>query len=207
MKNLSIIDYTVFILMPVLAVVLSLNFKTLYLVSALLFYGMPALYAAVKCGDLKKVSQLFLFSSILSIPFAIIVDIIGTLSKVWYVPHSIFATRFLGIMPWEDFVWMIAATFTMVMLYEAFSKRISINLATKRMSYFVLTAVIALSVFISLKMTDPTLFIWTSKYTYSYSGNHIFSFPSTIIFTKNLAIRTAKSFMGRDVFSLSDHII
>jgi hypothetical protein len=173
------------IFFPLVVIILSLGLGLPYLVSILLFYFLPGCYIDLMYGTWRLLGRHLLFSLVVSVPFAVIVDFIGTSSHLWYVPHSVFGGRFLGILPYEDFFWMIAATYAMVTLYDYFkfeSKALKISIMNRRMWRFVLLAVAALGCFFVLVSINPALFIWNTSWTYVLLGLIFFALPALVLF-------------------------
>ena len=174
----------VLVFFPLIAIGLSLGFGLPYLVSALLIYFLPGFILDLTYGTWRMFVRHFLFAAIVSIPFAIIVDFIGTSSHLWYVPHSIFASRFMGVLPYEDFFWMIFAIYTMVTLYDYFKRARSHDapLINRRMWRFIIPAILALACFFILAYADPTFFIWNTPWAYVFLGLVFFALPAIVFF-------------------------
>jgi hypothetical protein len=158
---------------------LSVCLRTPYLVSTLLFYGSPGLYITLRRGHKWQVAKSFLFAVVVSIPFAIVVDFVGTTSHVWYVRESLFPFRFLNVIPVEDLVWLVVATYTIVILYASVLDKGKHELADARMSYFIVPASVALSAFfLFLVFGSPTLLSLDSRFTYLFLGTAFFALPA-----------------------------
>ena len=112
------IDIVLMILLPVVAATLTLIFKTNFLISTLLFFGLPSLYLSLR--KLEIVPRSLIFTALFSIPLAIIIDYLAVMDKSWSVPTSLFSSRFLGVIPIEDFIWGFLYVFFIVMFYEYF---------------------------------------------------------------------------------------
>src|SRR3989344_3323013 len=115
------VDVILIILFPVLATLLTLIFKTNFLISTLLFFGVPSLYLSFRRPGI--VLKSLIFTAIFSIPFSILVDYLAGMDKSWFVPSTIFSSRFLGVIPIEDFIWGFLWVFFTVMFYEYFLDR------------------------------------------------------------------------------------
>lgn len=179
--RLSWIDRLVLVGLPIVAGVISVLLNTPYLVSILLFYGAPGFYVAFRFGHTWQAIKGFLFAVITSLPFAVVVDYIGTASGVWYVPKTLFSGRFLDVIPVEDMLWMFCATYTVVMLYEVFCDKGKHELVDRRMRYFVILALSALGVFfLAVALGNSSLFAWQSRYTYLALGALFFLLPALL---------------------------
>jgi hypothetical protein len=174
-------DLSILLAFPVLAAAVSLCAKAPYLISILLFYAVPGIYVTVLFGNARQAAKNLLFAVVTSIPFTIVVDFIGTASHVWYVPQTVFPARLLGVVPWEDFLWMGVATYTIVTLYAVVSDKGNHKIASRRMLYFVAIASLAINVLFALLLSGlSTLFILNSRYTYLGLGVTFFAAPASL---------------------------
>lgn len=172
-------DTILIALLPLVGAGISILLNTPYLISILLLYGAPGIYVTFRFAQGWQTLKAFLFASVTGIPFTIIVDYIGTESGTWHVPATLFPTRFLNLIPWEDFFWMFAATYTILICYEVFCDRGKREVLDQRMSYFILSALVGLSLFFfALDSANNGLFDWNSKYTYLTLGTVFFLLPS-----------------------------
>jgi hypothetical protein len=168
-------------LFPVFAVFVSINLGTPYLVSIVLFYGMPGIYLGIRYGYRWQFIKGFLFALTTSIPFAIIVDYVGISSGVWYTPKTIFPMRFLGVIPFEDFFWLISATFTIAVIYEILVDRGKHEIMDRRMLYFFsLTAPLLCMFFLIPEFTRWSIYEIDSQYTYLALGILFFLLPAVL---------------------------
>lgn len=184
-KHLKLIDIILLILFPIIATAISIFIINSYPLSTILFYGVPGIYLSLRFGHLWQEKKGLLFAILVATPFAIIVDYIGIQSGIWYTPQSYFATRFLGVIPWEDFFWMITATYTMVIIYETLLDKGKHELLDRRILYFLLSAAIVLgSFFLLLLLGRSDLLIFDSQYTYLVLGSVFFLFPTVLFVLK-----------------------
>ena len=183
--NLSASEKLTLVMLPIIGVLVSIIFSVPYIISVFLFYVIPATYLAFKFGHLWQEKKAVIFSIFFATPFIVIVDYIGIKSGIWYTPHSLFATRFLSTIPFEDFVWMFAGTYTIVAIYETLLDKSKHELADRRMFYFILPAIFALGVFfLLLLLGDPQIFSFNSKYTYLVLATIFFLLPALIFLIK-----------------------
>lgn len=183
LHGLRKIDYIVLFCLPIIAILVSVKFTAPYLVSIFLFYALPGIYLSFRYGHVWQVNKGLIFAILVATPFAIIVDFIGTQSGLWYVPNTLFSQRFLGIIPWEDFVWMITATYTMIIIYETLFDKSKRELINKRMWYFCSSAFLVLgSFFLLLIFGNSQWLVFKNDYTYLLLGTVFFLLPA-ILFT------------------------
>lgn len=114
-------EMSVLISLPVISVILSLLFQTNFLVSTLLFFGLPALWLSATCRPAIKKG--LIFTALLAIPVSILVDYIGVKNESWYVAKSVFDQRLFGVIPYEDLIWGFLLVYNPIMFYEKFFHR------------------------------------------------------------------------------------
>lgn len=179
--HLQLWDKIILLLLPVVAMFVSFGLINSYPLSTILFYGMPGIYVSLRFGKVWQEKKDLLFVTLVSTPFVIIIDYIGVKSGIWYTPHSYFATRFLGVIPWEDFFWMLTATYTILIIYETLLDKGKRELIDRRMLYFILSLLLVLGSFFLLIATQGSeFFIFDSEYTYFILGSIFFLFPAIV---------------------------
>ena len=92
-----------FFLYPVFASLASFLLRANFLVSTLIFFGIPSLILSFK--DKNLIKKAALFSACFGFPLTIIIDYIATLTRTWFVPKSIFPVRIFGLVALEMFLW------------------------------------------------------------------------------------------------------
>lgn len=185
MATLLIKDKIFLIISPIVGMIISIFFDTPYLISIFLFYGIPGVYLASKYSKNWQIKKSLFFVAIMAIPFAIIIDYIGIRSGVWYTPSTLFFSRFLGVIPYEDFIWMVTGTWVIIMIYETLLDRGKHELMDKKIVYFVLIAILLLSgFFFLLILGDINIFTFKSKYTYLFLGTLFFLIPTLLFLFK-----------------------
>lgn len=121
MKQNKKIDLVILILLPILTVLISLAFKTNFLISTLLFFGLPSIWLSFRHkGAIKKS---FLFSILFTVPLVFIVDYIMVVSKGWYIIDTVFSFRLFKLIALEQFIWGILFCYFLIMFYEYFLDR------------------------------------------------------------------------------------
>jgi hypothetical protein len=165
----------ILIAIPLISLLLVWFFDPGYVVAIVLFYLLPALYLLV--GNKTPIGKMLIFSSIISIPFFVIVDYIGTISGIWEVPQSPF--RLLGVLPLEDYLWLLCGTVLILVYYSVKSpqpKPMFIN-------FKVLTfgSIVALSLFTIIYQIFPSTLVWSGKFSYLLLGSLFFLLPGLLI--------------------------
>ena len=160
-KKNEIFDIFLLILFPVLSVIISLLFKTSYLISILLFYGLPALWLSMRHS--KKIKKVVIFSFLTTVPMGLMMDYIGTLNQSWFVPNSLLSFRFFNLIPFEDFVWFFVITYAIVIFYESFFNKDN-RVRNKNVVKFVLVVFFILLIFFIILFFKSNLFIFSNAY-------------------------------------------
>lgn len=171
MKKLDIFLLVAF---PITAVTISLTFNVNFLTSILLFYGLPSLWFSLRTPS--KVKRTLIFTSLLSIPFGIIMDYLGTIDNSWFITHTVFPFRLFGVVPFEDLIWGFFLTYSTIIFYEHFLDKGKHNLIDKRMKYILWPAYTALLIFFIVLFSKPELLI--VRYAYLWIGVVIIFLPS-----------------------------
>lgn len=167
------------ILFPVVALLVVLLFDPGYFASIFLFYFFPAAYLAAV--NFKRIGiQGIVFSFLIAIPFFVVVDYIGTVSRLWRVPSSIFSSKIFGILPIEDYIWLAAAALFSVAIYAK-------NKAVSWRGVWVLFvgSLLALAVFVFFLVKVPGTLIWSGKFAYLFIGSIFFLIPALILLIKH----------------------
>lgn len=111
------LDILVLILLPVIAVVLSLFLKANLLLSIFLFFGLPSIYFSFRTQRGIKRAAIFSFVSVVFAFF--VLDYFATTDQSWYVP-TVFPIRIYGILAIEELIWGFFTAYTAIIIYEHF---------------------------------------------------------------------------------------
>lgn len=168
------IDVILIILFPVAAAVLTLIFKTNFLISTLLFFGVPSLYLCLRKPGI--VFKSLIFTTIFSIPLVIVMDYLAIMDKSWIIPSSLFNFRFFGTNSIEGLIWGFLYVFFIIMFYEYFldfgKKEDRVSKNTK---YLIAISLSVLTVFLLFLFVSPGLL--HIKYFYLKSGTILILLP------------------------------
>jgi len=148
------LDILILIFIPIFAALTSIAVEASYLLSTLLFFGLPGLYLSFR--NHKTIIKSALFSIILGFPFAIIVDSLAVINKAW-ITHSIFEFRFLGLIPIEDFIFGTLFVYATVMFYEYILDKGKDNIMDKRLRLLIIPLTIIFLVFLLFILRSPSL--------------------------------------------------
>ena len=173
------LDIVLLVLFPFIAIAVSLIFKTNFLISTLLFFGLPSIYLSYK--NQKAIKKTLLFTFIISVPLSILIDYIAVINNSWYVPTSFFPFRFLGVIPIEDFIWGYGLAYTVIIFYEHFFDKTGREIIDKRMQYFGWLFGILLLLFFAILFLNPALL--NIKYAYFWLGLTLVLLPAVTFLT------------------------
>jgi hypothetical protein len=168
------LDILLLILFPILSVATSLIFKVNFLISILLFFGLPSIWLSYRTPS--QVKKTGLFSLILSIPLGIFIDYIATTDHSWFVPTTIFPLRLFGVVPIEDLIWGFFLIYSIVIFYEHFLDKGKHELVDRKMKYLIWPLVVLMLVFFTILFTKPDLLV--IPYAYFWLGAIFFILPS-----------------------------
>lgn len=104
--------------LPVVATLLSFYYNASAFWSVLLFFGLLAVYLALRSP--QHVGKALLFSLVTAVPAIVMIDYIAHLNGQWLIPNSILPYRFLHYVTLEVVVWAVLNFFTVTMFYKHF---------------------------------------------------------------------------------------
>jgi hypothetical protein len=118
------LDLTVVILLVVLAVPISLFFKTNFLTSTILFFAVPSIYLLVK--QKRQLGRIFAASGIFGIIFGFAFDFLAEVNNAWSwagTDQLVFPYKILGVVNIDVMIWFFFWVFFAVIFYEHFFER------------------------------------------------------------------------------------
>lgn len=197
------LDIFLLILFPIIAVFISILFKTNFLISTLLLFSPQAIWLSFK--HKRAIKKTFIYSVIFSVPATIFLDYIMYTSQTWHIVDSIFSFRLLDVIAIEQFIWGFLCTYIVVIFYEyffdsksrkslfsflKFKKEKSIE---KKMWYLVTFLIILVLIVLISFFTAPDLF--KIKYLYLIFGTLLMIFPLVICLSlfPNLLVKFIKT--------------
>lgn len=155
--DLKKVDILVLIALPAIATILSLLFRTNFLISTLLFFGISAVYLAIR--NAHAVGKSLLFSIFMGLFAAFVVDYFATINGSWFIPSTLFSFRLLNVVPVEDMIWGFLLVFNIIMFYEHFLDKGKHALKDTNFKYFVVLVILILFLFFSIYIFKPELFM------------------------------------------------
>ncbi|MBI3027739.1 hypothetical protein HYY70_06540 [Candidatus Woesearchaeota archaeon] len=177
------------------------DLKINYFESLLLVFGVPSFYLSVKNRD--KIKKVALFSLSLSIPTALIFELVVFGDNGWSVPSSILPYRLFGFSPIENYIWMFITIYIIILFYEHFcNKKYSNKISGKFkiMNYLMYSAALANLI---LFFTAPSLI--RIPYSYLWLSIIFFAIP-TILFISSYPYFIV-TFLKTQVFFFYVHMI
>jgi len=115
------IDVVVMIIFPIFAAILTIVFKTNFLISTLLFFGLPSLYIAVRNSGILRKS--LIFGLLLGTIFYVVLDPLAAVNGAWLITSTIFSFKFLGVVTIENYIFALLWVFLAILFYEHFFDR------------------------------------------------------------------------------------
>jgi len=173
-KTMKQLDIFMLITLPVLAVFLSIALEANFLMSILLFFGMPSFWLSYRTP--KKFPKTTLYALFFSIPIGLLIDYLGATDGAWLVPVTIFPFRLFGVIPIEDMILSFFLVFNVIIFYEHFLDKGKHKLVDERMKYFLLPLFIVIAIFISLILAKPEILV--IPYAYFWIGVILMLLPS-----------------------------
>lgn len=165
-----------FFFWPVIASGISFAFHVDLLGSVLVFLAVPAFYLSFKLR--RMVPKALLFSLATSIPIGIVWDYIAHLTHQWFATTA-FPIRLLGLVPFEDLLWGLVLTYTVIMFYEYFLDRHHEKTRWHpRMTFLAALLVLLLGLFLVVHYLSPRLLL--IPYSYLWLGICVLMIPSVI---------------------------
>lgn len=170
------LDYIFLILLPITAAAIALTFRTNYLVSTILFFGIASVWFSFRSP--KNIIKTMLFTILLAFPLGVVIlDYILVADQAWWSP-TIFPWRFLEIIPYEDLIWGILQGYLVILMYEHFLDRGKNKLFGKNIRYFLWLLAVLLPLFFVAYIFNPELLV--IPYAYFWIGFLFFIIPSVI---------------------------
>jgi hypothetical protein len=120
-----------FFILPILASLISIIFKTSFFISVLLFFGGQAIYFSLK--NKRKALKAIIFC-LFATPLIFIIDYFASWDNSWIIP-TVFSFKILGTNSLEGFIWSWFYIYTIIMFYEHFLEKTKDVLIHPRMKY------------------------------------------------------------------------
>ncbi len=177
----DVFDVASVAVIPGLAAFVSLDLRLPYVLSVLCFYGTPAVLIAIRHLPWTAIWKAALFSLIVPLPFGLVVDYVGTLSGLWYVPHTVFPFRLFGLIPFEDLVWLVAAVFLILIVFLMLERPVESPVLDKRLANYSVPAFCVTTAFIATASSHQAIAQWNTPYAYILLGSAFFAIPSILL--------------------------
>lgn len=157
----------------------SYTFKLNLAVSAVLFWGLPAVYLTV-LAKTHKLRLVLLFSTVTTLTAGLVIGFLSKANHVWYTQHFAFPIGVYGPVSLDDCVWLFLYVFMVLMLFEVLAKHNNIKPTARRFypALFV-TSVCMLVVHLIITLAPK----WVSNIPYMYLSFEILFLAVALIFT------------------------
>lgn len=166
MKKREKIDFILILLWPVFAAVLSIIFDANYVISQLLFFGVPSIYLSIK--DKKLIKKVVLFSIFFSIPLTFVIDYVAHLTGTWHITFSYFP-KLLGFIVMENFLFVFLWFYFVIIYYEYFLEhKFKDKLIYPQLKYAIIILFSLIFIFLAVLFSNPQLLF--VKYFYFWGG-------------------------------------
>jgi len=168
-------DIAIVLLLPIIASLASLLFKTNLMISEVLF-GLVFVWLSYRVSHL--ILRVSLFSLVVLAPLWLVWDYLAHVDKSWFVP-TIFPFRLFGQLPFEDLFFGFIWIYGVIIFYERFFHSKPHKLVAKRLKYLIYASVILVVAFLALMFTVRDLVV--IPYVYVWFG-FLFILGPTIVF-------------------------
>jgi hypothetical protein len=165
------IDMWAMVLIPAIAVIVSLIIKANFLIFILLYFVIPCIYLSFR--NRYAIKRTLLFSVISAIPLGIIWGCISHINKEWYT-FSIFP-RIFGLVPLEDLLWNFLLCYLIVIFYEHFVDKSNEKLVSSNFKYLFITFTLFSIIFLYFLFFKQNILVF--NYSYFYLGLITFLLP------------------------------
>lgn len=169
------LDVVLMIIFPFVAVIVSLATRAHFLYSIFLFYGLPSMWLTLRARHAAL--RAFLFS-LLSIPFAFIIDYVALLDEAWETQYSLFP-KLLGPVSVEDVLWFFLSVYFVVIFYERFLDHVRPALVGKHIVHFILFIAVLILMFGATFVIQSRFLL--IPYAYLWIGIILILLPAVLV--------------------------
>ncbi len=175
--------FLLLILVPILAAVLFLTVDGTILAGVIAFYLVPGLISMR--ARRASFSRIGTFSVLIAVPFTIIFDYIATVSGLWFVPETVFP-RFLGVIPVEDYLWLVAAVFTILSVSTVPEETRTVGWSARAVTLAgILSGILLAGFFTSLSLFGREIFVFSGRYLYLFLASAVFGLPTFLLWVRS----------------------
>lgn len=167
-KNL---DKVILLIIPAFATLIIFAFKLPFIISILLFFGLPSLWLSYR--NKTKVIKALIYC-IIAIPLILIIDYIAILDGSWTIP-TIFPFRIFNVNSVEGLLWAMSFMYSIVIYYESFYNVKDKKFSIGDVKYALLIVIIVSAIFLIILNVDWKLL--EIPYIYLKGGIVLFVIP------------------------------
>lgn len=172
-----------------------------YLESLLLVFALPSIYLSLK--NRGKLMKVFLFSLLVSIPIAFIIELVAFGDNAWTVPTTVFPIRLFGFIPLEDLLWQFLTVYTILIFYEHFFNQKASPEISKRITLMNRILFPLMFLVMLVFLADKTLL--SIPYSFLWLGLIFFPIPAILFLAAHRQF--LGSFLKVQLFFLYIHLI
>ncbi len=173
-------SYVVVCLLSLFGTLCSFCMRLPYAGGILLIYFVPGIAVNLYMNSWRDACWHFIAVTIVALPFALIVDFIGVMSHLWFVPRSIVAWRVLGVIPVEDPLWLIAALYMVTSLHQGGTRQRKPSQFRRRLRQVAVASATCIGLDLILDLTVFRGIILQGPWTYAALGTMFFGVPVII---------------------------
>lgn len=151
--GLKRLDIALMIVFPLVSVAIALGFHLNFLVTTLLFYGLPSVWMSIRTPH--AIVKTGVFALLIGTPLTLIVDTLAVLDQSWYIPHTVFPSRLFGVVAYEQFIWCFVFVYAIVMTHEHFIHKSRHEVIDRRMKYILWPLLVAVIAYLTVMVAKP----------------------------------------------------
>lgn len=155
-KQIGNKDLLLVLAWPVFASVLSIALRVNYFWSIFFFLFVPAAYISYR--NQQYIKKIALFSTVISLPLAIVFDYIMEVTGSWLTLSTIFSFKLFGYIMIEDLIWLFLWIYFVAIFYESFiDKRQKAKLYKPNLKYAGIIGILLIVAFAIAYLFNPAL--------------------------------------------------
>jgi len=179
-KDSHLLDLIMMIVLPLFATIYTISFKPSFLLAAILFLVLPALWLSLRRTELIIKSGIF--GLVFALPLSFVVDYLAVRDGSWYIPHSLFPRLLGNVVVVEDILWMFFFVYFVVVFYEYFFDSLGKEHMTPRLKNLLYITLSVTFLFFIVYANSPELL--EIPYAYLVMGITLCLIPLILIFIK-----------------------
>jgi len=148
------VDLILLIIYPFSASITAFLFNINFFFSVLVFLGVPSVFLSLRAKE--YVGHTLIFSLILAIPFAIILNYISHITNTWLIRYSILSIRLFGYVTIDVIIWSVFLVYFPIMFYRYFfAETVPSKLYVRNTTSLIILLVFLMFIFLILLVFSP----------------------------------------------------